>query len=1106
MKKRKILVLIPALGLLLSGCTFQEGFATAKHWVGQHMYHPVKDWIDSITGKKKDEQKPSGEEGGGDEGGGGEHTEEKFTVTFNVQGHGSAPASVEVDKGGKVTKPTDPSAEGWTFGGWFKEAACTNAWDFANDTVTADVTLYAKWTENGGGDTTNYGTEDSPLSVSDALAVIEKECTTDGSLTKQRIFCVGLVSVVDKTLSYDSGPCFELHVADKADSTKVVHVYRVHCTEEQKANVVVGAEIKFSGFAKNFKDELEFVDNGQEACSILTVTAPSGEDAVTGVAFNATSYEVAVGGTAKVAATVQPLTAGNKNVTYSLKEVSPAGCVTISGDTLTGVAVGSAKVVVTTEEGGFTAEVPVSVVAATNYGTLDNPISVTAAKAIIDKECGTDKKSNTDEVIYCEAEIKTLGSYNDKGYYNAVTVKDESNEIYIHTLNVSAELKDSVVEGATIKFHGYGKYYNSAPQFGTANNVYVTIDSVITETPTVSAVTLDQPALALEVGAADVQLHATVEGEHNPSQAVTWHSSNKEAATVDENGFVHAVAEGEAEITATSVLDTKVVSEPCVVTVTEPETPIVLESISVTGPTKTSYTAGQKLDLSGLVVTAHYEGGASEVVEKWTSDPEDGATLTTDNEKVTITYEGKTAEVVITVEGVDPFVAAYEAGEALAHNKTTEDTYTFSGVVVGKRATDYYVQNGSYGIDLYNPGSVEGLAVGKEVTVTAKMKKYSGVIETAASPTVVVGDEVETLPTSLTIDSPATLEAAKQNIRVNVAGEVTNKTTNSGGDVTLTLSVGGGSVNVFIKSSVKTLGSLPALADATVGQSVTLTDAARSIYSTSTVTNHQVIACENSGVVVTSPNPTGVNITTTATQVAVEGSLTLEAEVLPAAASQSLEWTIVEGGEHATLVGNVLTGVSAGDVVVRATAVGFSSVYAEKTIEVASTVIPTEQSIYTLSGSTATGGNSQPHNAYAEAGEGTQNGITWSVMGNSYQTPWRLGGGKNTGLTNVDRAIESTSALTSDDVSKVIVTTGTATINVNSVKLLVGTEQGKSDVGEVVISTGTLVSATLTFERPSGQSWANRYFSIVFNVSTTTAAPSSHQYVQFVSAEFFAVK
>ena len=72
----------------------------------------------------------------------------KYTVTFNVQGHGQAPQSVEVNEGGKVAKPTDPSAEGWTFGGWYKEEGCENAWDFETDTVSAATTLYAKWTEN----------------------------------------------------------------------------------------------------------------------------------------------------------------------------------------------------------------------------------------------------------------------------------------------------------------------------------------------------------------------------------------------------------------------------------------------------------------------------------------------------------------------------------------------------------------------------------------------------------------------------------------------------------------------------------------------------------------------------------------------------------------------------------------------------------------------------------------------------------------------------------------------------------------------------------------------------------------------------------------------
>lgn len=56
MKKRKILVLIPMVGLFLSGCSFSEGFAKAKHWVADKIYHPAKDWIDEKTGKKEEKK------------------------------------------------------------------------------------------------------------------------------------------------------------------------------------------------------------------------------------------------------------------------------------------------------------------------------------------------------------------------------------------------------------------------------------------------------------------------------------------------------------------------------------------------------------------------------------------------------------------------------------------------------------------------------------------------------------------------------------------------------------------------------------------------------------------------------------------------------------------------------------------------------------------------------------------------------------------------------------------------------------------------------------------------------------------------------------------
>ncbi|WP_230974427.1 InlB B-repeat-containing protein [Treponema vincentii] len=68
-----------------------------------------------------------------------------YTVTFDAQG-GSAVAPIQAGQGKTIAQPADPAKDGFTFGGWYKESACTTPWNFATDTVTADITLYAKWT------------------------------------------------------------------------------------------------------------------------------------------------------------------------------------------------------------------------------------------------------------------------------------------------------------------------------------------------------------------------------------------------------------------------------------------------------------------------------------------------------------------------------------------------------------------------------------------------------------------------------------------------------------------------------------------------------------------------------------------------------------------------------------------------------------------------------------------------------------------------------------------------------------------------------------------------------------------------------------------------
>jgi hypothetical protein len=238
--------------------------------------------------------------------------------------------------------------------------------------------------------------------------------------------------------------------------------------------------------------------------------------------------------------------------------------------------------------------------------------------------------------------------------------------------------------------------------------------------------------------------------------------------------------------------------------------------------------------------------------------------------------------------------------------------------------------------------------------------------------------------------------------------------------------------------------------------------------------------------------PTSV-IITSGSEVAVDGTLNLTAEVGPYGAAQDVTWTISKGGNFATLSNGVLTGTNAGTVTIRATATGYQDVYAEKDITVSTSVAPTEQPIYTLDGS-VTGGSS----GYAEASEITQSNVTWDVVGNTTMNPWRIGG-KN--LTGVDRTVTCKSAF-ADDVTKVVVSTGSKTLSaVNSISLLVGTTEGGSDVDSISL-TSDLVSASLEYARPEGHSWANCYFTVVFNVN----AASSNQYIQLNSITLYAMK
>ena len=72
-----------------------------------------------------------------------------YTVTFDANGGTlSGSATVEVEEGEKITGAPTASRDGYTFDGWFTAATGGDEVSLSTYTVTADVTLYAQYTED----------------------------------------------------------------------------------------------------------------------------------------------------------------------------------------------------------------------------------------------------------------------------------------------------------------------------------------------------------------------------------------------------------------------------------------------------------------------------------------------------------------------------------------------------------------------------------------------------------------------------------------------------------------------------------------------------------------------------------------------------------------------------------------------------------------------------------------------------------------------------------------------------------------------------------------------------------------------------------------------
>ncbi|MFF2911552.1 S-layer homology domain-containing protein, partial [Paenibacillus sp. NPDC057934] len=168
-----------------------------------------------------------------------------YTVSFNSNG-GPEVGSQPVNYNSMATKPTDPTRSGYTFGGWYSDGGLTALFNFITP-ITADTTLYAKWTANNtGGSSSNGGT---PSSTFPNPTVI----STDGKLTLS----------IGKSGEVSLGDDVKIIIpADASDKELKITVEKVADTQKllTSKDVLVSSVFEIlKNFPENFSKEITLI-------------------------------------------------------------------------------------------------------------------------------------------------------------------------------------------------------------------------------------------------------------------------------------------------------------------------------------------------------------------------------------------------------------------------------------------------------------------------------------------------------------------------------------------------------------------------------------------------------------------------------------------------------------------------------------------------------------------------------------------------------------------------------------------------------------------------------------------------------------------------------
>jgi len=334
--------------------------------------------------------------------------------------------------------------------------------------------------------------------------------------------------------------------------------------------------------------------------------------------------------------------------------------------------------------------------------TLDaacNYIDVTITDGTIPSNETTDASNFTIAKGESNYTIKSASGYYIGTTNNSNSLNSSTSTAYDNTLSYSDGNVNIVSsKGAYLRYNAASnqqrfRYYKSSSYTGQeAIQLYRKgAGSTVTYNTEPDAGTLVTPTITFADGdqtiyMGDQATHvATVE---NSTGAVTYSSSDTDVVTVDATtGAITPVAVGSAVITGT-VAAVQGVSRSAQATYTVTVTMPQLHNISVTTqPTTTSYYENETFDPTGMVITATYVNGYTQVIEKGlTYDPSTDTPLTTSDTNVRVSYtEGDVTvetEVTITVTALPRFTVTLDAGSGTCEATSLTQTEAGSSITL----------------------------------------------------------------------------------------------------------------------------------------------------------------------------------------------------------------------------------------------------------------------------------------------------------------------------------------------------------------------------------------------------------------------------------------